>query len=54
MTMLIDWFKRTIEALLPKAESNAWDDYRKARAMELAPVPVAEKRIMLAGVKKEF
>ncbi len=51
--MLIDWFKRTIEALLPKPEGNAWDDYKKARSMELAPVST-DKSIMLAGVKKRF
>jgi hypothetical protein len=36
MTTLYALIKRFLEALVPMPESNAWDDYKRARAMELA------------------
>ncbi len=43
MKLLGDLFKRMIAAFSTKPEGNAWDSYKRARAMELAPLVVSEE-----------
>ena len=37
MTALIDWFKKMFETINPSQEGNAWDEYKRYRAMEEQP-----------------
>ena len=38
MTTLKNWIKRMIEAVTPNQSGNAWDELKKARALEYAPL----------------
>lgn len=33
--MLHDWIQKMIEAIVPGSKSNAWDEYKQARRIEI-------------------
>lgn len=34
MTMFKEWFRKLFEAISPNQEGNAWDEYKRYRAMD--------------------
>lgn len=34
MTMFKEWIKKLIDAISPNQEGNAWDEYKRYRAMD--------------------
>lgn len=45
MTTISNWFKKLFAAIVPSQEGNAWDELKRARAMELQRARIREEKV---------
>lgn len=52
MTTIGEWIKRMFDAIMPSPEGNAWDELKRARALEVQKSRVAEERVALRAARR--